>query len=133
MRDIAAQSHHAGWSLFGPGAHDVEIGFLQLGLLRLARRVNQGAQACFVRRVLRLVLDRFPFRHPIRRSQTNLCVLSKCRRGVQSQQRAGKDQRREVQLWIASSSYPMISLFLKQKAISFFAVSGASEPCTEFF
>ena len=29
--------------------------------------------------------------------------------------------------------YPTISAFLKQKAISIFAVSGLSEPCTEFF
>jgi hypothetical protein len=32
----------------------------------------------------------------------------------------------------ATLSYPTISLFLKQKAISFFAVAGLSEPCTEF-
>ena len=30
-------------------------------------------------------------------------------------------------------NYPTISAFLKQRAISFFAVSGPSEPCTEFF
>jgi hypothetical protein len=37
--------------------------------------------------------------------------------------------------WVPAggASYPTISLFLKQKAVSFFAVSGLSEPCTEFF
>jgi hypothetical protein len=42
-----------------------------------------------------------------------------------------------VVLWPAQTpwqeaGYPTISLFLKQKAISFFAVSGESEPCAEF-
>jgi len=32
-----------------------------------------------------------------------------------------------------NAPYPTISAFLKQRAISFFAVSGLSEPCTEFF
>jgi hypothetical protein len=87
----------------------------------------------------RIVADSFELLHKAAAwiSCADSAAAGDARRGTTDAPRQAIAVRRIRKIRIAdclmNTPYPTISAFLKQSAISFFAVSGLSEPCTEFF